>query len=82
MYKKQSTQMALIIVGSILTVLLFFLIKKNLDAPILHYRGEDRVAGCLYVIHPDDNGQLVKDRNACHTSSTETLQNMEAVQRK
>lgn len=68
--------------GLIVGIWILFVLPMRvaLDAKVLHYVGNNKVTGCLFVEYPDANGQIIKNEKACKIFSQKELLSMEAIQ--
>lgn len=81
MNMKRFRENVITVVIIIALVFMLFILPslRLLDAPILHYHGSDKVAGCLYVEYPNASGETVQDKDACRTYPRAQLRALEFV---
>lgn len=81
MNKKRSATSVLVTIAAIaiLLTLLILPARESFDSPVLHYIGDDKIMGCLYVTRIDAHGHEVKDRGACQSYSQEELRSLKVV---
>lgn len=82
MNKKRSVRNVLVAIATIaiLVTLLILPAKEPFDPLTLHYIGDDKIMGCLYVTYINARGHEVKDKGACQSYSQKELWSLKAMQ--
>lgn len=82
MSRKRSVTDLFVIIAIVIVVLMLLILptREYFDSSVLHYTGDDKIMGCLYVVHPDAHGREVKDKGACQSYSQKELLSFKAMQ--